>query len=82
MESPTFIKQQIEKTYDQCERNSNDEDEQERIYREKLRIINKKIKNLKNEKKQLKLDFEDSQNLFYKCNLQIRNTLNSLYKKI
>lgn len=48
MESPTFIKLQIEKMYEQRETNFNVTDEEEKIHEEKIRIINQTIKKLKN----------------------------------
>ena len=50
MESTSFVEVQIEKDDEQREGNLN-EDKEEQMHKEKIRIINQKIKKLKDEKK-------------------------------
>ncbi|KAF0732371.1 zinc finger MYM-type protein 1-like, partial [Aphis craccivora] len=82
MESPTFIKPQIEEMYEQRETNFTVADEEEKIHEEQIRIINQKIKKIKDKKKQLKFNYEESQYTLYKSELSIRNYLNSLQKQL
>lgn len=82
MESSTFIKLRIEEMYERRETNFTDADEEEKIHKEKIRIINQIIKKLKDEKKQLKLNYEKSQYALFKSELNIRNCLNSLHKQL
>ena len=44
MESATFIKLLIEEDYEQRERHFNENEEEEKMYKGKIRIINQKIK--------------------------------------
>lgn len=78
----TYLKREIEESYEQLETTFDEEDEDENLYKNKIKTINQKIKKLKYEKKKLKLEYKDSQYEYYKCRQRIRNSIHSLYTKL
>ncbi|CAI6371759.1 unnamed protein product [Macrosiphum euphorbiae] len=82
MESSASIKRQIEVIYEQREVNDNNELEEEETYKEKIRLINQQIKRLLKQKEQLTNEFKHSQYVGYRCELNIRDNLNSLYRQL
>lgn len=47
----TYLKREIEESYEQLETTFDEEDEDENLYKNKIKTINQKIKKLKYEKK-------------------------------
>ena len=91
MDSIIFLKEEISKIEKQRLKNEKETDRDEVVFKQKMKNINEKIKKarlkstfheLKQQKQQLKDDYNFKEYISYKCEQSIGSRLGSLYDRL